>query len=113
MIQLNDIRNSILGTFAALLILAHSLLAMGLPAPYVEGKHLDSEITELKQEARAKVTFVELNSRVQIASFIVYWVDKVFVNFDLPVIPYQNCTTFFVTAFTVNPYYSFTSALAP
>ncbi|WPP51929.1 hypothetical protein [Catalinimonas niigatensis] len=108
-----SIRNRFLGIFAALLILLQSLVAMGVPAPYAEAEQHTNKQTEVKQEVSSKASFVEVTTRVTLATFLFYWIAKTFTLLDVPVIRYQNCTAFFVNPTTFNSYYTHLSALAP
>lgn len=108
-----SVRHPFLGLFAALLILLQSLVAMGVPAPYAEAEEHSSTQTEVKQEAASKASYVEATTRVTLATFLFYWIAKVFTLLDVPVIGYQNCTAFFVNPAIFNAYYTHLSALAP
>lgn len=108
-----SIRNRFLGVFAALLILLQSLVAMDVPAPYAEAEQHSTKQTEVKQEVSSKASYVEITTRVTLATFLFYWITKAFTLLDVPVIRYQNCKAFFVNPTSFNSYYTHLSALAP
>lgn len=107
------IRNRFLGLFAALLILTQSVFAVGLPASYVAAKDNSLKKTEVKQEVSSKASYVEVATRVTLATFLFYWIAKAFTLLDATAIKYKNCKAFFVNTHSFNVYYTFTSALAP
>lgn len=107
------IRNRFLGMFAALLILTQSIFAVGMSDPYAKATEDNSKKTEVKQEVSSKVSYVEVATRVTLATFLFYWIVKAFHLLDAPVIKYKNCKAFFINSYSFNVYYTYLSALAP
>lgn len=113
MISLAYKRNRFLGIFAALLILTQSVLAVSMSEPYAKAIEDTPQKTEVKQEFSSKASYVEIATRVTLATFFFYWIAKAFALLDAPVIKYRNCKAFFVNAASFNVYYTHLSALAP
>lgn len=111
--KFTDTRNCILGVIVALLILVQSVFAAGLPVPYAtQEASTPTHKTEVKQEMAAKASYVVVDTRVTLATFLYFWLVRVF-TIDVPLIAYYNCEAFFINPHSFNIYYTCLSALAP
>ena len=111
--KFSSIRNCILGVTVAMLILVQSVFAGGLPMPdATQEVSTSTHNTEVKQEMAAKASYVVVDTRVTLATFLYFWLARVF-TIDVPLIAYYNCEAFFINPHSFNIYYTCLSALAP
>ncbi len=114
MSSLAYIRCRSLGLLAALLMLAHSLFAVALPTPYAGMPENTDSAAEVKQEISFhQHSYFKISTQITLATFLFYWVARIFAMVDAPVIQFQNCKAFFVNPASYNSYYTYLSALAP
>lgn len=110
--KITDIRNYVLGVAVALLMLAQSIFAAGLPVSYTDDEASATSQTEVKREIVAKASYTVVDIRVTLATFLYLWLVRDF-TLDVPLIAYHNCKAFFVNPHFFHVFYTCLSALAP
>lgn len=110
------LRKPFLALLGALLILVQSVFAaeVAIPADDTNDYPYQAEII-VKQEVSSQTNYVEMNGRLSFttATFLVFWISKLFNFPQADFISYKNYKAFFGNAYIFNAYYTYTSALAP
>lgn len=108
-----DLRNRIVSVVAVLILLVQSFFAVGLGVSYDEEEASNlSHQTEVKQEIAANASYMLIDGRITLPTFVYFEIARVF-PIDVLLIAYQNCEAFFVNPHFFHSFYTYLSALAP
>jgi hypothetical protein len=97
----------------AALILVQSIFAAGQYAFHAPHETSTStHRTEVKQEMAAKASYIVVDIRITLGTFLYFWLVRDFI-LDVPLIAYHNCKAFFVNPHFFHVFYTCLRALAP